>query len=61
MKLNLTDLRQNAHLNIAAASDKLGVPPETLMNWEKGITKLDLKDAYNIERVYKISKIHISW
>lgn len=53
--LTLKALRVNAGLDQKTAADALGVTPETLSKWERGITFPNVPQISRIENLYKVS------
>lgn len=53
--LTLKALRVNARLDQKTAADALGVTPETLSKWERGITFPNVPQISRIENLYKVS------
>lgn len=53
--LTLKALRVNAGLDQKTAADILGVTPETLSKWERGITFPNVPQISRIENLYKVS------
>lgn len=55
MEISLSAARVNAGLDRKAAADKLGISPDTLANWENGITFPNVPQIMRIESLYGVS------
>lgn len=61
MAMTLKALRTNAGLNQRTAAAKLGVTPETLSSWERGITYPNVIHITKIERLYRVEYDEINF
>ena len=50
--ISLKSARVNAGLTIAQSSEKLGIHPNTLRNWEKDSSNIEHKMANKIAEIY---------
>lgn len=53
--MKLIELRKKSNLTQEKVADKIGVSRQTLANWENDITSPDLKQAYLLSNIFKIS------
>ena len=55
MAMTLKAARINAGIDQKTAANKLGVSPDTLGNWEKGLTFPNVPQILRIEDLYSVS------
>lgn len=53
LRVNLVSARTNVGLSQEEAAAEIGVNPATLVNWEKGKTFPNIKQAYALAKLYK--------
>lgn len=61
MEITLSAARVNAGFDRKAAADKLGISPDTLANWENGITFPNVPQIMRIENLYGVNYADIKF
>ena len=61
MTITLKALRINAGLDQKTASERIGVRPETLSNWERGKSFPNAKQISKIEKLYNTTYADINF
>ncbi len=59
IKITLKAARVNANLTQQEVADKLKVSKHTIMNWEKGITKVGYSQLKHLSEIYSIDVKHL--
>ncbi|EEU31090.1 DNA-binding helix-turn-helix protein [Limosilactobacillus coleohominis 101-4-CHN] len=55
MKKDLMQLRKDAGLSRFQLARKLNNTPNSIYNWEKGISKPSAESIYNMAKIFKVS------